>query len=116
MAVKYHSGQGGWRKAAEVAGGWHQKSKEAWSRSATVQSLADATHGGGELLVGAKNSADSATAGLIDKIKSLAGMVPGVTTLQGASADSATQGYQSQVRGFQRAADRSAMDFVPTNR
>ena len=74
------------------------------------------TKGGGETLVGAKNTVDSAAAGVIDQIKSLGQMIPGLSTLQGAAKDSATQGYQSQLRGFGRAADSSALDFVPTNR
>ncbi len=116
MTVKYHSGQGGLRKAGQTVAGMHEKTKEAWSRSPTVQSLADATRGGGELLVGAKNSVDSATAGVLDKIRSLGAMIPGVSTLRGAAADNAAQGYQAHVRGFQRAADVSAPAFVETNR
>jgi hypothetical protein len=115
-AVKYHGSRGIWRQTVECSHETGEKLKECMVNSPTVQSCKDASCAAGTALLGVKQAIDTSVACLIDRVKTLPAMVPGVTALASMGQDREQRNYENQIRSAARQKNLAEPTFLPTNR
>ncbi len=116
VAVKYHSGQGVGRRASEAARRIVTTSRNTCGGSPTLQSVKELATGGGGVVLGAVQGADTLVAAVIKRVTAVGGLLPGASPLYSSAEERPQHAYEGVIRRAQGEKDRAELKFLPTIR
>ena len=116
VKIDYVSGKGVARTTRNVVGHISSHTAEGLKKSAAMQSLADATCGTKEAMVGFASAVDTGVANVVDGTCNFLKGLPIISSLPNLGSDAPQAGYEAELRGLSRKKEGSSLDFIRTNR